>query len=125
MKKEHFEGADFEGFLYMLKPTEAKDDRPREDLVIMTSFTTAEITKMNKLSAEMWDLKGNTVALMLSTLPLCPPEAFLMTATRAVLHSLRAEKKQFHNGIRHQILTAMFERSDSLQKFVIQKYAGI
>ena len=46
MKKEHFDRADAEGFLYMLKPTEALETRPRDDLVIRSNFSQSEITTM-------------------------------------------------------------------------------
>jgi hypothetical protein len=46
------------------------------------------------------------------------PRDFHMAATGLVLDSLKAEGKQFHDGIRHQILTAMYERDPRLVEYV-------
>lgn len=125
MKKEHYDGADAMGFLYMLKPTEALEVhvRPRDDLVILTNFEEEEIEKIILWSKELYDMKKRTISHILSLMPLgVSPSAFHMRATEKVLDSLMAEGKQFHNGIRHQILTAMYARDKSLREFVIQKY---
>jgi hypothetical protein len=114
--------------LYMLKPNEALKARERDDLVIFSNFghkthpPQCEITKMIAWSAELYAMKKRTVQHMLSLMPLCAPGDFHLKATRLVLDSLKAEGKLFHNGIRHQILTAMYERDASLCEYVVKKY---
>jgi hypothetical protein len=125
MRKDHFDQADAIGFLYMVKPQEALPTRPHEDLVIFCGFKHNEVPLLIAWSAELSAMKKRTVQHMISLMEVndaTEPKDFHLKATRLVLDSLKAEGKQFHNGIRHQILTAMYERDTSLCEYVIQKY---
>lgn len=115
MKSAHFHGATADGFMYMLKPQEARSNRPREDLIVVSSFTKEEHEEIIKESNEYFLKLKNSLADVLrryirdTCSPIDDPKKVVARLTmKAIDFTVERGGVINPHNIRNRVLTALY-----------------
>jgi hypothetical protein len=129
MKREHFEGATANGFMYMLKPQEVRPNRELSDLIVVSSFSDDEHKAIIKDSKEYFLKLKRTLQDVLQhyiTKEVCQAEQPKLVKRKLICKAIEftVERGGTINpfNIRNRVLTAMYVTGlESYKSYVVEQ----